>query len=53
MNLVFKLDHDDKLCKIGEWIQINLKCKVITCPVVVNETYEESESNISINIAKR
>ena len=39
MNLEFKLDHGDKLYKIEEWIQINLKCKVTICPVVVNEAY--------------
>ena len=49
MNLEFKLDHSDKLYKIGESIQINLKCKITTCPVIVNEVYQKWKSNISIN----
>ena len=53
MNLEFKLDYGDKLCKIREWIQINLKRKVSTCPAVVNEVYQESKSNISINKISR
>ena len=27
----------------------NLKCMVTTCPAIVNEVYQESKSNISIN----